>query len=111
MLVALVVNRAGQTDFTCLSWNGEQTAGIDEEAVADWFLLEGHSWRDQETVKQKHIIAQMFNTWRYMVIWEESIIQIVTYSRRPTTVSVLLHWWKACYSTADKPLPQWERII
>ena len=48
MLVALVVNRAGQADFTSLRGDREETAGIDEEAVADWFLLEGHSRCDQE---------------------------------------------------------------
>lgn len=48
MLVALVVNRAGQADFTTLCWDGEETAGIDKEVVADWFLLEGHSRCDQE---------------------------------------------------------------
>lgn len=51
MLVALIVNRAGQTDFTGLCWDGEQTAGIDEEAVADWFLLERYSRCDQKAVE------------------------------------------------------------
>lgn len=48
MLVALVVNRAGQADFTSLCWDGEETAGIDEKAVADCFFLEGHGRCDQE---------------------------------------------------------------
>lgn len=48
MLVALVVDGAGQADFPSLRRDGEEAAGIDEKAVADWFLLEGHSWCDQE---------------------------------------------------------------
>lgn len=43
MLVTLVIDGAGQADFARVCRDGEQTAGIDEEAVADWFLLEGHS--------------------------------------------------------------------
>lgn len=48
MLVGLIVNRAGQADFTCLCWDGEETARIDKETVADWFLLKGHSRCGQE---------------------------------------------------------------
>lgn len=48
MLVAFIVNRACQADFPCLCCDGEETAGIDEEAVADWFLLEWYSRCDQE---------------------------------------------------------------
>lgn len=48
MLVTLVINRAGQADFPRLGGDGEETAGIDKEAVDDWFLLEGHGRCDQE---------------------------------------------------------------
>lgn len=48
MLVTLVVDRAGQADFTSLCCDGEETTGIDEKAVTNWFLLEGHSRCDQE---------------------------------------------------------------
>lgn len=51
MLVNLVVDRSGQADFTGLRWDGEETAGVDEEAVADWFLLEGYSRSYQEAGK------------------------------------------------------------
>lgn len=49
MLVTLIVNGPGQADLTRLCRDGEEAAGIDKEAVAYGFLLEGHSRCHQET--------------------------------------------------------------
>lgn len=51
MLVALVVDGTRQADFSRLCRDGEEAAGIDEETVADWFVLEGHDRRDQESAE------------------------------------------------------------
>lgn len=61
MLVALVVDRTGQADFTGLCCDGEETAGIDEEAVADCFLLEGHSRCDQEAGERQRQSSPLAN--------------------------------------------------
>ena len=47
-LVALVVQRPGQAHLSRLSLHGEQTAGVDQQAVADWLLLEGNGQHYQE---------------------------------------------------------------
>ena len=62
MLVALVVDGAGQADFTSLCWDGEETTGIDEKAVTDWFLLEGHGRCDQEAREEGETYAIRFET-------------------------------------------------
>lgn len=49
MLVALVVDGAGQADLSSLRRDREEAAGIDEQAVTDGLLMERHSGRDQET--------------------------------------------------------------
>lgn len=53
VLVALVVDGTRQADFTRLCWDGEEAAGIDEETVADRFVLEGHDRCGQESAKKK----------------------------------------------------------
>ena len=51
MLVVLVVNGACEADLPRLRVDGEEAAGIYEEAVADWFLLEGDGGGYQEAVR------------------------------------------------------------
>lgn len=51
VLVHLVVDGTGQTDFTRLGWDGEETARVDEQVVADWFILERYGSSDQEAGK------------------------------------------------------------
>ena len=52
-LVALVVQRPGQTDLPRLLPDAEQTAGIDQQAVADWLRLEGNGEHHQEAEAQR----------------------------------------------------------
>ncbi len=67
MLVALIVNRAGQADFTRLCWDGEETAGIDEETVAYQFLLEGYSRCDQEAGETE---GKYITDWMWSTVWD-----------------------------------------
>ena len=53
MLVILVVNGACEADLPRLRVDGEEAAGIYEEAVAYWFLLEGHRGGYQEAGRTK----------------------------------------------------------
>lgn len=53
VLVALVVDGPGQADFAVLGRDGEEAAGVDEQAVADWLLLEGDGRRHQEAAQTK----------------------------------------------------------
>ncbi len=52
-LVALVVQRAGQTDLPRLLLDAEKAAGIDQQTVADRLLLEGNGKHHQEAAEQR----------------------------------------------------------
>lgn len=49
MLVSLVVQAAGQTDLSTVLIDAEQAAGVDEQVVGDWMLLEGKRRCHQES--------------------------------------------------------------
>lgn len=52
-LVALIVERSGQTDLPRLLLDAEKATGIDQQTVADRLLLEGNGKHHQEAAKQK----------------------------------------------------------
>lgn len=52
-LVALIIQRPGQADLSGVLLNAEKAAGIDQQAVAYLFLLEGNSQHHKEAVEQR----------------------------------------------------------
>lgn len=52
-LVTLIIQRPGQTDLPCLLSDAEKATGIDQQAVADWLLLERNGKHHQEAVEQR----------------------------------------------------------